>query len=156
MGKNRILLDSIAASVFADIFIELTNTNTVSEGKIQITILILRRGALFRHCYPMPHQAKLRGETWRCMEELQEQGVLRSIGVSNYDSTLLYEVVLLGGTRPQVISLICRWWFPTWAEGLEGLGPLPTKKNNYEPPTPNNPAPPTPHKPTRPTKTTRE
>ena len=40
------------------------------------------------------------------MEELQEQGVLRSIGVSNYDSTLLYEVVLLGGTRPQVISLI--------------------------------------------------
>ena len=37
-------LDSIAVSVFADIFIELTNT--VSDGKIQITILILRRGAL--------------------------------------------------------------------------------------------------------------
>ena len=39
-------LDSIAVSVFADIFIELTNT--VSDGKIQITILILRRGALSR------------------------------------------------------------------------------------------------------------
>ena len=40
-------LDSIAVSVFADIFIELTNTvYTVSDGKIQITILILRRGAL--------------------------------------------------------------------------------------------------------------
>ena len=37
-------LDSITVSVFADIFIELTNT--VSDGKIQITILILRRGAL--------------------------------------------------------------------------------------------------------------
>ena len=31
--------DSIAVSVFADIFIELTNT--VSDNKIQITILIL-------------------------------------------------------------------------------------------------------------------
>ena len=40
-GQN---VDSIAVSVFADIFIELTNT--VSDGKIQITILILRRGAL--------------------------------------------------------------------------------------------------------------
>ena len=39
-----IILDSIAVSVFADVFIELTNT--VSDGKIQITILILRRGAL--------------------------------------------------------------------------------------------------------------
>ena len=38
--------DSIAVPVFADIFIELTNT--VSDVKIQITILILRRGALSR------------------------------------------------------------------------------------------------------------
>ena len=37
-------LDSIAVSVFADIFFELTNI--VSDNKIQITILILRRGAL--------------------------------------------------------------------------------------------------------------
>ena len=37
-------LDSIAVSVFADILIELTNT--VSDGKIRLTILILRRGAL--------------------------------------------------------------------------------------------------------------
>ena len=42
-------LDSIAVSVFADIFIELTNT--VSDGKIQITILILRRGALSKSCW---------------------------------------------------------------------------------------------------------
>ena len=36
-------IDSIAVSVFADIFIELTNT--VSDNKIQITILILWRGS---------------------------------------------------------------------------------------------------------------
>ena len=35
-------IDSIAVTVFADIFIELTNTvKTVSDNKIQITILIL-------------------------------------------------------------------------------------------------------------------
>ena len=45
MSQNRCsFVDSIAVSVFADIFIELTNT--VSDVKIQITILILRRGAL--------------------------------------------------------------------------------------------------------------
>ena len=38
------------------------------------------------------------------MQELQEQGVLRSIGVSNYDAVLLQEVLDLGGVRPQVIS----------------------------------------------------
>ena len=42
--KNQVILDSIAVSVFDDIFIELTNT--VSDSKIQITILILRQGAL--------------------------------------------------------------------------------------------------------------
>ena len=36
------------------------------------------------------------------MQELQKQGVLRSIGVSNYDVTLLQEVVKLGGALPQV------------------------------------------------------
>ena len=39
------------------------------------------------------------------MQELQEQGVLRSIGVSNYATQDLLD---LGGARPQVISLICR------------------------------------------------
>ena len=38
-------------------------------------------------------------------KRLQEQGVLRSIGVSNFDTQDLLE---LGGARPQVISLICR------------------------------------------------
>ena len=37
-------LDSIAVSIFVDILVELTNT--VSEAKIQITLLIVRRGAL--------------------------------------------------------------------------------------------------------------
>ena len=44
LSMKRGNLDSIAVSLFADIFIELTNT--VSDGKIQITVLILRRGAL--------------------------------------------------------------------------------------------------------------
>ena len=38
------ILESIAVSLFVDILVELTNT--VSDGKIQITILILRQGAL--------------------------------------------------------------------------------------------------------------
>ena len=42
------------------------------------------------------------------MQELQEQGVLRSIGVSNYDTGLLQEVLHLGGAWPQVTSLISR------------------------------------------------
>ena len=43
---QQVRVDSIAVSLFADIFIELTNTR--QDGKIQITILILRRGALSR------------------------------------------------------------------------------------------------------------
>ena len=39
-------LDSIAVSIFVDILVELTNA--VSEAKIQITYLIVRRGALSR------------------------------------------------------------------------------------------------------------
>ena len=49
------VVDSIAVSVFADIFIELTNT--VSDGKIQITILILRRGALSKKWPRVLHRA---------------------------------------------------------------------------------------------------
>ena len=46
--SHQIGLDSIAVSLFVyDILVELTNT--VSDGKIQITILILRQGALSRH-----------------------------------------------------------------------------------------------------------
>ena len=55
---------------------------------------------------PLPSKAKLRAETWQCMQELQKQGVLRSIGVSNYDVTLLQEVVNLGGAPPQVTSAL--------------------------------------------------
>ena len=40
------------------------------------------------------------------MQELQKQGVLRSIGVSNYDVALLQEVVNLGGAPPQVTSAL--------------------------------------------------
>ena len=51
LSMKRGNLDSIAVSLFADIFIELTNT--VSDGKIQITILILTTvptsGSSFRH-----------------------------------------------------------------------------------------------------------
>ena len=43
-AMNRIELDSIAVSIFVDILVELTNT--VSEAKIPMTLLIVRRGAL--------------------------------------------------------------------------------------------------------------
>ena len=39
-------LDSIAVPIFVDILVESTNTVSVSEAKIQITLLIVRRGAL--------------------------------------------------------------------------------------------------------------
>ena len=39
-------VDSTAISIFVDILVELTNTVSVSEAKIQITLLIVRRGAL--------------------------------------------------------------------------------------------------------------
>ena len=39
-------VDSTAISIFVDILVELTNTVSVSEAKIQITLLIVTRGAL--------------------------------------------------------------------------------------------------------------
>jgi diketogulonate reductase-like aldo/keto reductase len=48
-------------------------------------------------------QKELRAETWRCLQDFHRKGVLRSIGVSNYDATLLQEVAALGGPGPQVL-----------------------------------------------------
>ena len=52
---------------------------------------------------PGPEQQKLlRAETWRCLQELNNEDLIKSIGVSNYDEELLKEVIDLGGTKPQV------------------------------------------------------
>ena len=52
---------------------------------------------------PTPHrQRQLRIETWRCLEEVQRSGTVRSIGVSNYDVELLREVLENGEVVPQV------------------------------------------------------
>ena len=50
----------------------------------------------------MMDQKVLRSETWRCLQEYHDDGVIKSIGVSNYDEKLLQEVLDLGGTMPQV------------------------------------------------------
>ena len=52
---------------------------------------------------PSPQEQRdLRAETWRCLQEFNAQGVIKSIGVSNYDEDHLQEVIDLGGTIPQV------------------------------------------------------
>ena len=50
----------------------------------------------------MMEQKRLRSETWRCLQEYHDRGVIKSIGVSNYDEHLLQEVLDLGGTKPHV------------------------------------------------------
>ena len=70
-------------------------------------VLLILLGSMKQSHPPLPPpKAKLRAETWQCMQELQKQGVLRSIGVSNYDVALLQEVVNLGGAPPQVTSAL--------------------------------------------------
>merc|ERR1712013_482142 len=52
---------------------------------------------------PGPEQERqLRIETWQCLQELYEEGVVKAIGVSNYDEELIKEVLDIGGTVPQV------------------------------------------------------
>lgn len=50
----------------------------------------------------MIREKELRAETWRCLEQLQKEGLVRAIGVSNYDTEQVREVVELGGVVPQV------------------------------------------------------
>ena len=50
----------------------------------------------------LEEQKYLREETWRCLQEFNEAGIVNSIGVSNYDEELLKEVLELNGTKPHV------------------------------------------------------
>ena len=47
-------------------------------------------------------QKILRLETWKCLEELNKEGVIKSIGVSNYDEHHIQEILDSGGVVPQV------------------------------------------------------
>ena len=55
-------VDSTAISIFVDILVELTNTVSVSEAKIQITLLIVRRGT---SSSPSGHSRKIRDKNIR-------------------------------------------------------------------------------------------
>lgn len=45
--------------------------------------------------------------TWRAMEELHEQGVLRSVGVSNFESARLIDLVMNNRIAPAVCQVEC-------------------------------------------------
>jgi len=47
-------------------------------------------------------QKILRDETWRCLQEFNKDGVIKSIGVSNYNEHQLQEVLNIGEPKPQV------------------------------------------------------
>ena len=47
-------------------------------------------------------QKLLRAETWKCLQEFNKDGLIKSIGVSNFDENLLQDIVNLGGVIPQV------------------------------------------------------
>ena len=62
---------------------------------------------------PGPEEHKqLRKETWNCLQELNEEGLVKSIGVSNYDEELLKDVMELGGTKPQVNQVHMTPFYP--------------------------------------------
>ena len=62
---------------------------------------------------PLPaQQRQLRAETWRCLQRLNKEGVIKSIGVSNYDEALTKEVLDLGGPKPQVNQVHMTPFYP--------------------------------------------
>lgn len=54
--------------------------------------------------YPGPDDGSLRGQ-WEALEEMQAQGLTRSLAVSNYDARQLDVVLAQGGTKPTVNQL---------------------------------------------------
>ena len=47
-------------------------------------------------------QKRLRSETWKCLQEFNQRGIITSIGVSNFGVNHLEEILELGGQMPQV------------------------------------------------------
>ena len=47
-------------------------------------------------------QRRLRSETWKCLQEFNHRGIIKSIGVSNYGVNHLEEILEQGGQLPQV------------------------------------------------------
>ena len=45
-------------------------------------------------------------DTWRCLQEFYEEGLVKSIGVSNFDKKEIQELLDIGGTRPQVNQVL--------------------------------------------------
>ena len=41
-------------------------------------------------------QSMLRLETWKCLEEFNKEGVIKSIGVSNYNEEQIQQIIELG------------------------------------------------------------
>ena len=53
---------------------------------------MLRPSLCLKRCLNIARQRELRGETWRCLQDLHSEGVARAIGVSNYSPEHLQEV----------------------------------------------------------------
>jgi diketogulonate reductase-like aldo/keto reductase len=52
---------------------------------------------------------KLRSESWRALEDLQKEGKVRSIGVSNYGIHHLKEVFEVGSIKPVINQIEVRF-----------------------------------------------
>ena len=71
---------------------------------------------------PGPEQERqLRIETWQCLQELYEEGVVKAIGVSNYDEELIKEVLDIGGTVPQVNQVYMTPFHPQVSRDYSGI-----------------------------------
>ena len=56
---------------------------------------------------PSPEQQKIdREQTWVCMGQFYKEGVVRAVGVSNYNLGQLEEVLEIGDVKPQVNQVL--------------------------------------------------
>ena len=50
--------------------------------------------------------------TWRCLQEFYEEGLVKSIGVSNFEEEEIKELLDIGGTGPQVNQMLMNPYQP--------------------------------------------
>ena len=77
-----------------------------------------------RHCSAEEERRTWR-EGWRHLEELREEGLVRHIGVSNFDAPLLRELLQLSNRR---VSLVQNWYPPASPAVPEALGWTPSTR----------------------------
>ena len=64
----------------------------------------VRCGADIVTCFVPSNRAPRKADTWRALEELYDQGVIRALGVSNFDARELRALVATARVRPMVVQ----------------------------------------------------